>query len=501
MALLAVVAVTVVAAASSAEAATTERWQGADRYATSVRVSQEAFPSGADVVFLATGQSFPDALAAGPAAATLGAPILLATTNQLPSVVSVELQRLSPSVIYLLGGFAAISSTVEAQVAAATTATIERVAGSDRYATAAAVTELAFPSADVVYVAAGGGFADALSAGAPGGILRRPVLLTGANSVPAPSREQIARLANPDIIVLGGTAAVSNTVVSQLDSLTTGTVRRVQGANRYSTSVAVSVDAFAGADTVFLATGTAFPDALGAAPAATPLGAPILLTTPTCAPTEVVAEVSRLGATRVIVLGGINAVSNAAADLTPCPVAPPDPFTYTGQGTAVVEIAKPTSGPVVVELDIQSTSNTIVWSLDTNLETNDLLVNEIGNYQGVKLMDLPFFTPQTTRYLDITATGLWTVRVRNLTTAPSFDTSITGQGDRVLRYTGPARVMRLTHDGPSNFIVWNHRDYLATSTDSDLVVNVIGPYDATRPFQAGPALIEVTADGNWSIGS
>ena len=151
-------------------------------------------------------------------------------------------------------------------------------------------------------------------------------------------------------------------------------------------------------------------------------------------------------------------------------------------------------------LNIQSNSNAIVWSLDANLDNNDLLVNEIGNYQGVRLMDLAFFSPQTSRYLDITATGPWTISVRSVTTVPTFDSNTAGRGDRVLLYTGPARVMRLTHDGPSNFIVWHHRNYLSASTDSDLVVNVIGPYNATRSFAAGPALIEITADGNWTIG-
>ncbi len=308
----------VVTIARSVHAATTERWDGADRYATSVRISQEAFPTGADVVFLATGQSFPDALAAGPAAAALGSPILLSATNQLPSAVSAELQRLDPSVVYVLGGPAAISPSVEAQVDTVINGETIRIAGDNRYATAAAVAELAFPTADIVYIAVGTGFADALSAGAPGGILRRPVILTGSSSLPKPSSEQIIRLANPDVIVLGGTSVVSGAVLAQLESLTTGTVRRVDGANRHETSVAVSADSFVTADTVFLATGSAFPDALSAAPAAKNLGGPILLTRPTCAPDEVIAEVNRLGADRVIALGGTSAVSNAAANLTPC---------------------------------------------------------------------------------------------------------------------------------------------------------------------------------------
>ena len=213
LALACLIAAGASATTDSAHAATVDRWAGADRYATSVRISQQAFPSGADTVFVATGESFPDALAAGPAAAALGAPILLTAVDQLPAVVSAELQRLNPSVVHLLGGPAAVAPSVEAQVDAATSAEIRRIAGNDRYATGAAVVELAFATAEVLYVAAGTGFADALSAGAPGGALQRPVILTSKNSLPAPSREQIIRLANPDVVVLGGVAAVSDAVV------------------------------------------------------------------------------------------------------------------------------------------------------------------------------------------------------------------------------------------------------------------------------------------------
>ena len=142
---------------------------------------------------------------------------------------------------------------------------------------------------------------------------------------------------------------------AELGELTTGSVKRVNGANRYDTSVAVSADAFPNADTVVLATGTAFPDALSAAPAATARSAPILLTTPTCAPASVISEVARLGADEVIVLGGANAVSDAAAALTPCPVVvPPSPVEvqqrklnklFAGLGTPPLDVDG-VSGPV-----------------------------------------------------------------------------------------------------------------------------------------------------------
>jgi len=66
-------------AAGDAADGEVERLSGPNRYATSVAVTREAVREGliAGDVWLATGHAFPDALAAGPAAASLGAPLLL----------------------------------------------------------------------------------------------------------------------------------------------------------------------------------------------------------------------------------------------------------------------------------------------------------------------------------------------------------------------------------------------------------------------------------------
>src|SRR5439155_24623495 len=53
------------------------RLAGADRFATAAKLADASFGTGAPVVFLAPGRSFPDALAAGAAAGRLGGPVLL----------------------------------------------------------------------------------------------------------------------------------------------------------------------------------------------------------------------------------------------------------------------------------------------------------------------------------------------------------------------------------------------------------------------------------------
>jgi len=82
-------------------------------------------------------------------------------------------------------------------------------------------------------------------------------------------------------------------------------VDRVQGDDRYATSAAVSRRAYPdGAETVFVASGAAFPDALAAGPVAARRGAPLLLSSPDGLTPATAAEITRLGARRVVLVGG-----------------------------------------------------------------------------------------------------------------------------------------------------------------------------------------------------
>lgn len=84
---------------------------------------------------------------------------------------------------------------------------------------------------------------------------------------------------------------------------------RVAGQNRYDTAIALSKSTFTHADTVVLATGEGFADALAASSLAGVYGSPVLLTPKVALPDGLLAELSRLGATRVVLVGGTGAVS------------------------------------------------------------------------------------------------------------------------------------------------------------------------------------------------
>lgn len=85
---------------------------------------------------------------------------------------------------------------------------------------------------------------------------------------------------------------------------------RLSGETRYETAVKISQQGWNTSNTVLLAQGLDFPDALASVPLAHKLNAPILLTTPKKLPIETINEIKRLRATQVIILGGPNAVSS-----------------------------------------------------------------------------------------------------------------------------------------------------------------------------------------------
>jgi putative cell wall-binding protein len=93
-----------------------QRLAGADRYSTAAAISA-SYASPGDPVFLATGTAFPDALAGGPAAAARGASLLLTKRGVLQEPTGVELGRVRPATITVLGGVIAVADEVAAAAA------------------------------------------------------------------------------------------------------------------------------------------------------------------------------------------------------------------------------------------------------------------------------------------------------------------------------------------------------------------------------------------------
>lgn len=101
---------------------------GKDRYETAVNVAKNLGKT-SDVI-IASGEDYPDALSAAPAAAVKGMPVILSNKGKLPDSVVNYLNSNGITKAYVVGGTASISENVEKSLPSP-----ERLAGSDRYET------------------------------------------------------------------------------------------------------------------------------------------------------------------------------------------------------------------------------------------------------------------------------------------------------------------------------------------------------------------------------
>lgn len=332
-----------VAPSSGAAPSTVVRHAGGDRYETAAAISAATFADPVPVVFVATGLSFPDALAGGPAAGVRGGPILLVAEDEVPPATADELDRLSPAEIVVLGGEGAVSAELLDGLEALAPGATTRVAGGDRYETAAAISAATFePGVPMAYLATGAAFPDALPGGAAGANVGGPVLLVDGEVVSDAVFDELVRLEPAAVTILGGTDAVPDGLLEEIELIAGVAVTRIAGGTRYETATALSAATFPdGAASVFVATGAAFPDALAGGPAAGVAGAPLLLVPGDCAPQSVIDEVDRLGAETMVVLGGTNAVGPAVEALEACATDADGTTTTTSDGSGSTTTTAP----------------------------------------------------------------------------------------------------------------------------------------------------------------
>ena len=297
------------------------RLAGQDRFKTSARIAQEY--ARADVVFVANGLGYPDALSAAPAAAKLDAPLLLVRKDSIPAEIKAAILRLEPTTIYVVGGTGVVSTAVFNQLATMAD-NVQRLAGANRYATSRAVVETIWSSAEQVFLADGRNFPDALSAAAAAQsavVGDAPVLLIngGLSAAPASYADTFAQLGTERVNLMGGPAVLTEGIATSVQDMPgVGPTPRYFGANRYATSVDVNRAFFPSSNTVFLAVGSGYADALAGAALAGKESVPLYLVLTHCVPQDVLDDIDALGATRIVLLGGTGVLSPAIESLTSC---------------------------------------------------------------------------------------------------------------------------------------------------------------------------------------
>jgi putative cell wall-binding protein len=269
---------------------------------------------------LATSLDFADALSGAAAAGKATASLLLTRAGSLPPEVAAEIKRLAPSRVVLVGGEGVLSATVAKQTAAAVpTAKIERLAGSDRYATSRAAAELGGTSANVL-IATGRDYPDALSAASVGNSTGSPVLLVNgtAAQLDAATLATLKKVGAGSATIVGGTGVVNMRIEQGLKNAGLS-VTRLAGSNRYATNDEVVQRYFpASALKVLFASGTGFADALPASVLAGRWKVPLLLTAQSCIVPTAADFMQQRGTESVALVGGPGVLDAGVVALRRC---------------------------------------------------------------------------------------------------------------------------------------------------------------------------------------
>jgi len=282
------------------------RLAGGDRIGTAIDISQNTFPTPdtAKAVVLTAAYNFPDALAGAPLAAAKDGPVLLTDPGLLTPATLTEIERVAPtgSSVYILGGPAAIATTIDASLTAAGYAP-QRIAGANRFETSVAIAQ-ALGSPTTVLLATGDFFADALSAGPAAAAVHGAVLLTDGPVIPPAVAAYLSGLTSPTVYDIGdgaGKAYPSGILVS--------------GGDRFATSALVAEKFFTNPTVVGVATGWNFPDALAGAGAMGVKGGPVLLSDPVVLPSADALYLTNQASsiTQALLFGGRASLSDAIA--------------------------------------------------------------------------------------------------------------------------------------------------------------------------------------------
>ncbi len=202
-------------------------------------------------------------------------------------------------------------------------AEVERVAGPDRYASAAAVAQSEFPNgADMAVLVLGDRpTSDTIVAASLASHHDGPLLLTPADELHESTRAELSRLDPDRVLIVGGTSAVDSDVEAAVDAMGLNPERRA-GADRFSTAVDVARDVGAptGTAVILSAANENLIDGVYGTALAAELDAPILLAQGDLLPSQVRDVIDDLGITETILVGGTAALSQNVEDALPSPL-------------------------------------------------------------------------------------------------------------------------------------------------------------------------------------
>jgi len=197
------------------------------------------------------------------------------------------------------------------------------------------------------------------------------------------------------------------------------------------------------------------------------------------------------------------------------PIPEPEPIEFSGQGDDVSSKFMLEEGITTITMTHNGDSNYAIELLDDTGGLVELLVNEIGSFDGSVAIgvieDNIIGAKPGIHVLNITADGNWTVLIEQPrpTSGEILPINLKGKGCDVSPFfvlDEGLTTFDMNHDGDSNFAIIL---FSASGEYVDLIVNEIGSYSGKQAIgvkqnniigaEPGIHILSVTADGNWTL--
>lgn len=195
-----------------------ERLSGIDRYKTSAQIAAKLIVGKTTTLEIASGENYADALSLNNAAEKDKAPILLVRVNAIDKSVEDVIKSSKASLINIAGGEKSVSESTKANIKKISNATVNRMGGADRYETSILLAKYS-GAKEVVVVASGENFADALVAAPFSAKQKGAILLTNKDKLGQKTEQFIKDTKFNKSYVIGGEKSVSKDVINQLTNI------------------------------------------------------------------------------------------------------------------------------------------------------------------------------------------------------------------------------------------------------------------------------------------
>ncbi|MDG4820555.1 hypothetical protein O7635_01640 [Asanoa sp. WMMD1127] len=170
--------------------------------------------------------------------------------------------------------------------------------------------------------------------------------------------------------------------------------------------------------------------------------------------------------------------------------------TVSGRGSRTVDVDLEPDAVYVATITHDGASNFMVEGLGDGGRPLSLIVNAIGDYSGDRTVGLS--ERETPVAFRVRAQGTWKIVLRDLSKAPAFRGEASGRKPAVFIVPEGTRLpprLTATHSGRDNFVVRGYGD----DDGIGLFVNEIGRYRGTTSLPPDTSVIEVEAQGGWTL--